>query len=102
MKETTKKGYYHENIHDRKDVVKILDIIEHESGNPHKTVIIYRKVHPLLKAVSALNAYVLDFEFTFGTKKTYASIGSFEEKYTWFVADAHTEARLREGFYDNN
>lgn len=101
MKETTRKGYYHENIHDRKKVVKILDIIEHDNWS-NCTIVVYREVHPLLKAVSALNGFVLDFEFTFGTKKRYLPIHEFEEHYKWFVADKHTEGRIREGFYDHN
>lgn len=97
MKETTRKGRVYGSIHDHKYVVRIMDIVEHENL-PEKTIVIVRRVRPLVKTTMGLN--LLDFDLISGYKKVYMSLGEFEENFKWFIHDEESDIRLREGFYD--
>lgn len=86
---------------DRKNVVKVLEIIEKDS-DPKQTIVIYRPIRLMLKPFTAMNAYFLDYEDFKGSKKTYMNLAEFEAVFRWFVEDPETQARIREGFYDIN
>ena len=97
-----KKYRIFENRQNRKEVVKIMDVVGHAISASNSKIVVFKQVQPILKSSIAMNGQFLEFDEQRGIKKEYLPIEEFEQNYRWFVEDEETQVRLREGFYDNN